>query len=166
MTVSTSTTKPATKYRVAIRDQAVNNGWVFTPLGEAIDRFEKGNVVIDVTHGPSDLITTAEKVDGKSHVKVPKKGKMFVVQEWITGIADPDQERFIRLTPEQIRQYESGQGIAKVRLNLADKVAEVDAKPKAKSTPAPAKAPVKAQDPKPAAKPVPKAPAKAPAVTA
>lgn len=106
---------PATKYRVAVRDIAIQNGWTFTQLNPQLDKFEKNGTVIAVSHGPSNLISTAEKLTADNkHDVTERSGKMFQVQEWLTGIADPNHERYIRLTPEQVKRYESGQGIAKL----------------------------------------------------
>ena len=112
--MSATITHPATKYRVAIRDIAIRNAWTFTQVSDRTDRFEKKGTVVDVHHGPSNLIVKAEKVDGKSHVETGRGGKMFDVQAWLTGVADPERENYIRLSPEQVAKFESGQGIAKI----------------------------------------------------
>lgn len=137
--MTTQTITPATKYRVAIRDMAIANGWTFTQVG-SLDRFEKGDQVVAVEHGPSNLITRAAKsVANRQFDETPRAGKMFVVQEWLTGVADPDHSRFIRLTPEQVRKYESGQGIAKIAPSLGEKIEAAQTK---------ADEPVKAPKPK------------------
>ena len=121
-TVMSTSTKVSngTKYRVAVRVIAVDNKWTYEQFGP-IDRFSKGNVVIDVTYGPSNSISTAEKVAGNSHTLTGSTGKMFVVQEWLTGIKDPINPktgkgvRFIRLTTDQVTKFESGKGIALIK---------------------------------------------------
>lgn len=172
MTVSLrKKTSPATKYRVAIRDIAIQNGWRFEQLGR-IDRFTKGDEVVAVEHGPSNLITRAERAKGTNHFETARnRGKMFDVQAWLTGVPDPEQERYIRLSPEQVRKYESGQGIAKI-----DGVAAVMAGAEEKqlapkpTAPEPKRAPAKkAPAPKakaPAPKPAPRAAKTAPAAAA
>lgn len=163
MTVSIIT--PATKYRVAIRDIAISHGWEFTQIATSTDRFTKGGATIDVHHGPSNLITVAEKVDGKSITKTSRSGKMFDVQAWLTGTPDPDRTNYIRLTEEQIRAYESGQGKAKIAVIDAPaptKPAPAPAPAKSAAKPAP-KAEVKAEVKAPAPKPAPRAAKKAPA---
>lgn len=142
--MTTKSITPATKYRVAIRDIAIAHGWSFEQLDNdpRVDRFIKGKTVVDVTHGPSNLITAAEVLVGDKVLKsVAKSGKMYQVQEILTGVEDPDHTRHIRLQREQVAKYESGQGIAKI-----------------KSEAAPASAPVPA--PKQAAAPKRRAPAK------
>lgn len=155
--MTTKTLTPATKYRVAIRDIAIANDWTFTQVSPTLDRFEKGDQVVAVEHGPSNLITRAAKSVGKKQFdETPRAGKMFVVQEWLTGVADPDHQRFIRLTPEQVRKYESGQGIAKIAM------AQLPAQDQAEVEEAhviPAKEPVKA--PKPRKAPTPRTASKA-----
>ena len=59
--MSDTISTPATKYRVAIRDIAVANGWTFNQLSTSIDQFTKGDDVVAVQHGPSNLISTAER---------------------------------------------------------------------------------------------------------
>ena len=138
--MSDTISTPATKYRVAIRDIAVANGWTFNQLSTSIDQFTKGDDVVAVQHGPSNLISTAERrIGDKGHDVVSRAGKMFQVQAWLTGQPDPDHTRYIRLTPEQVRRYESGQGIAKIsRIDLPEDKTVTVAAP---ST-APAKKPV------------------------
>jgi cell division septation protein DedD len=163
--------KPATKYRVAIRDIAVTNGWTFRQLSPSIDQFTKDDAVIAVEHGPSNLITRAERLVGDKQLDTARKrGKMFDVQAWLTGQPDPDQQRYIRLSADQVRRYESGQGIAKIEggVTVAAAVEVADTKP---SNPHPKTRNSKADDaraakaaPKP--KPAPRAAKKAPAATA
>lgn len=131
---NTATTTPATKYRVAIRDIAVANGWTFDQLSTSLDQFTKGDDVIVVAHGPSNLISTAERrIGDKGHDVVSRSGKMFQVQAWLTGQPDPDHTRYIRLSAEQVRKYESGQGIAKIaRIDLPEDKAVVVAAPATK----------------------------------
>jgi hypothetical protein len=158
---------PATKYRVEIRKIAVANGWEFEQLADnpRVDRFTKGKTVVDVTHGPSNLITTAEKLDGKELVPAPSNGKMFTVQAWLTGIADPDHSRSIRLSREQAAANESGQGLAKI---VTPAVGDPEPKPVKATAPSKARAvkavtEVKAEAPKPTPRPAPRAAKKAPA---
>lgn len=118
---SEATHVPAgTKYRVAIRQIAVDNGWTFKQLNAGVDRFTKGDQRVDVSHGPSNLIASAERAIGNSIARAGTQGKMFVVQSWLTGVKDEINPKtgkgsnFIRLTPEQVAKYESGKGIAKI----------------------------------------------------
>lgn len=120
--MSTTTKVPnGTKYRVAIRVIAQDNSWKFEQISTSTDRFTKGKQVIDVVHSPTNAISTAEKVEGNSHTRAGTQGKMFTVQAWLTGIADPIDpktgkgKRFIRLTPEQMLKFESGKGVALIK---------------------------------------------------
>lgn len=118
-----TTTKVSTntKYRVAIRVIGIDNGWKFDQISTSTDRFTKGKTVVDVVHSPTNLISTAEKVEGNSHTQAGSQGKMFTVQAWLTGVADPIDsktgkgKRFIRLTPEQVLKFESGKGVALIK---------------------------------------------------
>lgn len=163
--MSATTIKPATKYRVAIRDIAIRNGWTFEQVSESTDRFEKNNSVALVHHGPSNLITRAELTTPKGTQVSAKSGKMFDVQAWLTGVADPDRSNFIRLSPEQVKKFESGESIAKIAAEHEIHVAPAPF-PAAKPRKAPAKKaeaevkPVSA----PAPKPAPRAAKTAPAV--
>lgn len=108
--------KVATKYRVAIRDIAVEVGWTMTQISTNIDRFERAGVVLDVHHGPADRIVAAEKVEGNSHTWVAEHGhdrKMFRVRDALVGTKNPS---YLVLTPEQVARYESGRGIAAVKV--------------------------------------------------
>lgn len=130
MTV-TSKAPTGTKYRVAIRVIAADNGWKFEQLSTSVDRFTKGKTVVDVAHSPTNLISTAEKVEGNSHTRAGSQGKMFTVQAWLTGVADPIDpktgkgKRFIRLTPEQVLKFESNKGIALIKV-IDSKVVAAD----------------------------------------
>lgn len=105
---------PATKYRVAVRQIAVDNGWTFSQTSAATDRFSKGSTTVDVHHSPSHLISNAEIATPKGLDTIKGSGKMFEVQAVLTGVADPDHSHFIRLSGEQVVKFESGQGIAKI----------------------------------------------------
>ena len=153
MTASTTTISTNTKYRVAIRHIGVDNSWTFDQPDASRDVFTRGDEKITVHHNHNNAITAAERQVGKdANVEsLPSsRGKMFVVQEWLTGIEDTYDpktgkgKRFIRLTDEQVRRFESGQGMAKIKTDtlteqVENAVAKVDAKTPAK--PAPAKKP-------------------------
>ena len=130
----------ATKYRIAIRQIAVDNGWTFKQLNPSVDRFTKGNQRVDVQHGPSNLIAAAERAVGNSIARSGTQGKMFVVQSWLTGVKDEINPKtgkgsnFIRLTPEQVAKFESGQGIAKIA--SVDEIVEASRTVPAKKAPA------------------------------
>jgi hypothetical protein len=148
-----ATIKPATKYRVAIRDIAVSQGWTFEQRSVQTDRFTKGATTIDVHHGPSNLIRSAEiLVPGKPIKRIEGGGKMFEVQAVLTGQPDPTHKRFIRLNNEQIARYESGQGIAKITAHVSAVIEQADAKAAVKPAPKPAAPAKKVTPAKPAAK--------------
>lgn len=149
---SAEITVPAnTKYRVAIRSIAVDNGWTFDQPDASRDVFTRDGETLTVHHNHNNAITAAERqVSPDANVEsLPStRGKMFVVQEWLTGIEDTYDpktgkgKRFIRLTPEQVKRFESGQGIAKIK-------GEVTTEAKAEvKTPAPKPAPAKKPTPR------------------
>lgn len=109
----------STKYRVAIRSIAVDQGWAFSQISSETDLFTKDGVSIRVHHGPSQLISFAEKADEKGSYDQLVKGagkKMFKVQSWLTGVADPEHRNYIRLSDEQVAEFESGKGLAMVKV--------------------------------------------------
>jgi hypothetical protein len=122
ITASIKVLPPATKYRIKVRFIAVDNGWEFEQIAPNVDRFTKGNARVDVTHGSRDLIVHAERAVGNSVASAGKQGKMFTVQAWLTGVADPIDPKtgkgrnFIRLSVEETAKLESGQGLAKIDL--------------------------------------------------
>ena len=125
----TSTTKAqqaskpaALKYRVAVRHIAQDQGWTFTQVATNVDQFTKGEVTIQVHHSPTHLITRAELADPKGQNDMAgSQGKMFTVQAWLTGVADPINpktgkgKRFIRLTDDQVASFESGKGLGLIK---------------------------------------------------
>jgi hypothetical protein len=154
-TTTTAVQSNATKYRVAVRVIGVDNKFVFAQVDPFTDSFTRGDTVIHVRHNGNDRITEAEMVQGDSITRLPSsRGKMFVVQEWLTGIADEYDpktgkgKRFINLSPEQVKLFESGKGVAKIiRATTNTVVAEnLNGEAKAVTTP-------KAPAPKPAPKP-------------
>lgn len=111
-----------TKYRVAIRDIGQQAGWTFTQVATSTDRFTQGEVTWDATYTAGDRLREVEKVvKGAAPVRMDwKRGKLFRLQEALTGIADEYDpktgkgKRFIRLSADQVKTYESGRGIAKI----------------------------------------------------
>lgn len=119
--MSATTTLPdGAKYRVAIRFIAEANGWVFTQIDTATDSFTRGEETVVVTHTPSQRIKAAQYASGEHFDTAGPQGKMFTVQAWLTGVADPINpatgkgSNFIRLSPELVKKYESGRGLAKI----------------------------------------------------
>lgn len=149
----TTPAHPNTKYRVAIRTIAVDNGWTFDQPDFSRDVFTRDGETLTVHHNHNNAITAAERqVNPDANVEsLPStRGKMFVVQEWLTGIEDTYDpktgkgKRFIRLTPEQVKRFESGQGIAKIK---GEPTVKAEATTPVK-TPAPKPAPAKKPTPR------------------
>jgi len=72
MSTTTNATPSTTKlaggvlYRVAVRAQAVAQGWTFTQTATGVDTFTKGDTTVQLKHGPKSIMVSAELVQGDS----------------------------------------------------------------------------------------------------
>ncbi|WP_457095118.1 hypothetical protein [Mycobacteroides abscessus] len=119
----------ATKFRVAVRYAAQANGWVFEQISTNVDQYTKGDTVVHVHHGASDLVTRAEKLEGTKPIDQIIPGSKLKVERVHNWLAPKDKATdFLRVPAAQVAEYESGKGLALIKVMDEPKVDKAAAK--------------------------------------
>lgn len=118
----------ATKFRVAVRFAAHANGWAFEQISTNIDQYTKGDTVVHVHHGASDLVTKAEKLEGTKPIDQIIPGSKLKVERVHNWLAPKDKATdFLKVPAAQVAEYESGKGLALIKV-IDEPKAKADAK--------------------------------------
>ncbi|SIB67357.1 hypothetical protein [Mycobacteroides abscessus] len=119
----------ATKFRVAVRFAAHANGWAFEQISTNVDQYTKGDTVVHVHHGASDLVTKAEKLEGTKPIDQIIPGSKLKVERVHNWLAPKDKATdFLKVPAAQVAQYESGKGLALIKVMDEPKIDKAAAK--------------------------------------
>ncbi|SKX80727.1 Uncharacterised protein [Mycobacteroides abscessus subsp. bolletii] len=115
--VLTKKVTSATKFRVAVRHAAQANGWAFEQISTNTDAYTKGDTVVHVHHGASDLVTKAEKLVGTKPIEQIIPGSKLKIEKVHNWLAAKDQAtEFLRVPADKVAEFESGKGLALIKV--------------------------------------------------
>lgn len=108
---------PATFYRVGTRVKASEAGWTFTQIATGTDRYERDGVVVDIHHGPSNLMVAAEKTEGDAHDSI-RDGQLKLEKAAVNylGLDVPLTGWYMPKAERAALKIESGRGFAKIEV--------------------------------------------------
>jgi len=123
--IAKSKVTSATKFRVAVRAAAVANGWGFDQVSTNVDAYTKGETTVHVHHGASDLVTKAEKLEGTKPIEQIIAGAKLKVEKVHNWLVPADQAtEFLKVPAAKVAEYESGKGIALIKVMDEPKAAK------------------------------------------